>query len=100
MAASVSVRASVWLNLPQFGTADFDGKLPKNNPNRFALDECLAAASAANLYSTSAKIRQYPPERHCQNHKNPELKLKANSKLRKFPASLHTSGLKAKRQRA
>lgn len=38
-AIGVLIRATVWLNLPQFGTATFDGKLPENYPNRAKLDE-------------------------------------------------------------
>ena len=39
IAVGVSVRASAWLNLPQFGVANFDGKLPENYPNWTKLDE-------------------------------------------------------------
>ena len=39
IAVGVSVRASAWLNLPQFGVVNFDGKLPENYPNWTKLDE-------------------------------------------------------------
>ena len=39
VAAGVSIRASAWLNLPEFGTADFNGKLPENYPHRTKLNE-------------------------------------------------------------